>query len=342
MLRQRRCPGRSQRKVVQSISCLVEGVYSVGLCVSRFLSEQIYSMWTSNVRIKTRRQILQRHLAPCVVITSLETDAFMAIVACIDMLMVSRNPARGWRKRVLKEQLRFLKEKNVQGCVSRNSDPKKSTLRKAGQTRLNASAAHALKFSGRTWYEIQILDKKRPSRGVIQKGERHERNPCAPNFEERTPEETSRQGVCARKAAWDVARTIYKRKAEEKTTFYSPVEMKALVLSDEMDTLRRSTTPTTVVTANGEVQTNEEAQVYVHDLDLFVTVQLLEDTPAVPSLGKLTLRRARTFLWVGQRSKTTIDQSREENDMQNGQFRTSGSSRVHRHRRSRQVHLQVQ
>ena len=27
----------------------------------------------------------------------------------------------------------------------------------------------------------------------------------------------------------------------------------------------------TVVTANGEVQTNEEAQVYVDDLDLFVT-----------------------------------------------------------------------
>ena len=42
-----------------------------------------------------------------------------------------------------------------------------------------------------------------------------------------------------------------------------------------------------VVTANGEVQTNEEAQVYVHDLDLFVTVQLLEETLAVLSLGKL-------------------------------------------------------
>ena len=31
------------------------------------------------------------------------------------------------------------------------------------------------------------------------------------------------------------------------------------------------------------VQTNEEAQVYVYDLDLFVTVQLLEDTLAVLS-----------------------------------------------------------
>ena len=44
--------------------------------------------------------------------------------------------------------------------------------------------------------------------------------------------------------------------------------------SDEMDTLRRSRNPTTVVTPSGEVQTNEEAQVYVHDLDLFVTVKI--------------------------------------------------------------------
>ena len=43
--------------------------------------------------------------------------------------------------------------------------------------------------------------------------------------------------------------------------------------SDEMDALRRSRIPTTVVPANGEVQTREEAQAYVHDLDLFVTVQ---------------------------------------------------------------------
>ena len=48
--------------------------------------------------------------------------------------------------------------------------------------------------------------------------------------------------------------------------------------SEEMDTSRRSRMSTTVVPANGEVQTSEEAQVYVHDLDLFVT-----DTPAVLS-----------------------------------------------------------
>ena len=65
--------------------------------------------------------------------------------------------------------------------------------------------------------------------------------------------------------------------------------------SDEMETLRRFRNPTTVVTANGEGHTNEEAQVYVHDLGLFVTVQLLEETPAVLSLGE-ALQRARIFI----------------------------------------------
>ena len=51
--------------------------------------------------------------------------------------------------------------------------------------------------------------------------------------------------------------------------------------SAEMGTSRRSRTSVTVVTSNGEVQTTEEAQVYVHDLGLFATVQLLEETPAV-------------------------------------------------------------
>ena len=57
--------------------------------------------------------------------------------------------------------------------------------------------------------------------------------------------------------------------------------------SDEMDTVKRSRTPTVVLTVSGEVHTHEEAQVFVHDLNLFVTVQLLEERPAVLSPGML-------------------------------------------------------
>ena len=70
-----------------------------------------------------------------------------------------------------------------------------------------------------------------------------------------------------------------------------------------------------VVTATGDVQTNEEAQMYVHDLDLFVTVQLLEDTPAV--LWKALRRNGYSHAWQNGQ-KTTVDQRGEENDMQNG------------------------
>ena len=38
--------------------------------------------------------------------------------------------------------------------------------------------------------------------------------------------------------------------------------------SAEMDTLTKSCSPTTVITANGEVQTHEEATVYVKELEL--------------------------------------------------------------------------
>ena len=54
--------------------------------------------------------------------------------------------------------------------------------------------------------------------------------------------------------------------------------------SAELETVRVSQSPTTVVTANGEVLTEEEAKVHVRELDLFVTVMLLEDTAAVLSL----------------------------------------------------------
>ena len=57
--------------------------------------------------------------------------------------------------------------------------------------------------------------------------------------------------------------------------------------SAELATMRTSKSPTTVMTANGEVQTREEATVYVEQLDLFVKVMLLEETPAVLSLEKL-------------------------------------------------------
>ena len=71
--------------------------------------------------------------------------------------------------------------------------------------------------------------------------------------------------------------------------------------SAELETMRISRNLTTVMTANGEVQTREEATVYVKELDLFVTVMLLEETPAVRSLGKLCEDHGYTYQWTSGR-----------------------------------------
>ena len=124
-------------------------------------------------------------------------------------------------------------------------------------------------------------------------GEPHQRSPNAPNFEDRSQEETEWQEQGAREAAWKLAKSVSKLKVHERATFFSPSENRCLPasslkpeerefvvdsgasmhmiskkdLSDaEMDTLTKSCSPTTVITANGEVQTHEEAIVYVKEL----------------------------------------------------------------------------
>ena len=65
-----------------------------------------------------------------------------------------------------------------------------------------------------------------------------------------------------------------------------------------MDTLTKSCSPTMVITANGEVQTHEEATVYVKELDFFLTMKVLENTPAVLSLGKLCDENGYSYEWI--------------------------------------------
>ena len=53
------------------------------------------------------------------------------------------------------------------------------------------------------------------------------------------------------------------------------------------------------MTANGEVQTRKEEIVYVKQLDLFVKVMLLEETPAILSLGELCEDHGFSYHWIG-------------------------------------------
>ena len=83
--------------------------------------------------------------------------------------------------------------------------------------------------------------------------------------------------------------------------------------SAELETMRISKNPTTVMTANGEALTREEATVHVKELDLFVTVLLLEETPAVLSLGNSA--RIMGFLTIGPAVRNHISSETARNSI---------------------------
>ena len=62
-----------------------------------------------------------KSIIPCVVVTGLETDAFVAFVAYIDMPMVRSNSSSRSRKEGVQGAVAILRRKRVQGCVSQNS-----------------------------------------------------------------------------------------------------------------------------------------------------------------------------------------------------------------------------
>ena len=196
------------------------------------------------------------------------------------------------------------------GCVFQDMKPPKSILRKSSDMQ---RAIQRVKFTKAIARHAKNRD-QHPSLGMICPGEPHQRSPNAPKFEDRSQEETEWQEQGAREAAWKLAKSILKSRKKHKTAFFSLYEnlcqpASTLELEDrefvvdsgasmhmiskkdlndaEMDTLTKSCSPTIVITANGEVQTHEEATVYVKELNIFLTMKVLENTPAALSLGKL-------------------------------------------------------
>ena len=182
---------------------------------------------------------------------------------------------------------------------------------------------HCVKFTKAIARHTKIRDQN-PSLGYICPGAPHERSPNAPKLEDRSQEETEWQEQGAREAAWKLAKNVLKLKEHERATFFSPSENRCLPASTlhpeerefvvdsgasmhmiskkdlnnaEMETLTKSCSPTIVITANGEVQTHEEAIVYVKELDIFLTM-VLDNTPAVLSLGKLCDENGYSYEWI--------------------------------------------
>ena len=180
------------------------------------------------------------------------------------------------------------------GCVFQDMEPPKLTsiLRKSSDMQ---KPIQRVKFTNAIARHTKIRDQN-PSLKYICPGEPHQRSPNAPKFVDRSQEETEWQEQGAREAAWRLAKSVLKLKEQERATFFSPSENRCLPASTlepeerefvvdsgasmhmistkdfsdaEMDTLTKSCSPTIVITANGEVQTHEEATVYVKELDIF-------------------------------------------------------------------------
>ena len=211
--------------------------------------------------------------------------------------------------------------------------PPKSILRTCTDMR---KPIQRVKFTKAIARHSKIGDQN-PSLGYIcpgepHQGEPHQCSPNAPKFEDRSQEETEWQEQGAREAAWKLAKRVLKLKEHERATFFSPSENRCLPASclkpeerefvvdsgasmhmiskkdlskAEMDTLTKSCSPTIVTTANGEVQTHEEAIVHVKELDIFLTMKVLDNTPAVLSLGKLCDENGYSYEWINGQKTTS-------------------------------------
>ena len=180
---------------------------------------------------------------------------------------------------------------------------------------------------------------------MICPGDPHQRSSNAPKFEDRSQEDTEWQEQGAREAAWKLAKSVLKLQEKNKAAFFSPSENWCLLASTlqpeerefvvdsgasmhmiskkdlnsaGMDTLTKSCSPTIVISVNGEVQTHEEATVYVKELDIFLTMKVLEDTAAVLSLGKLCDEHGYSYEWInGQKPHLILNGIRIQSNTEN-------------------------
>ena len=130
------------------------------------LKLQIPCLWWA--RWKNRRVIVD--IIPCVVVTSLETDAFMAIVAYFDMLNGEKKPSARSKRRYSRSSWYSKGKKSPRLCISKNSDQMNSVLRKSRELGLNASAGHAMKFLGAPGTKLnsaKIITEMRGSYSIV-------------------------------------------------------------------------------------------------------------------------------------------------------------------------------
>ena len=104
------------------------------------------------------------------------------------------------------------------GLVFEEMTPPNWILRKSSDMQ---KPVQRVKFTKPIARHTKIRDQN-PSLGFFCPGEPHQRSSNAPNFEERSLEDTEWQEQGAREAAWKLANDVWKFKEQERATFFSP------------------------------------------------------------------------------------------------------------------------
>ena len=130
----------------------------------------------------------------------------------------------------------------------------------------------------------------------------NDRNPNAFTYEDSHQQRTRQCEERARVAAWELHTIIYKSDADAKKTricfpsheerqliedsrAFMHVMSKIHLIHEEKETDRKSKESCPIIAANGTITSREEATVCVKDLDMLISVQFWEHSPAVLSSG---------------------------------------------------------
>ena len=215
----------------------------------------------------------------------------------------------------------MLKSTRQLGCVFQDAEPPKSSsiFQKSSNIR---RLIRCVRFIEAVVRHADIRD-QHPSLAMICPGDSQQYSPNTPKFEDRSQEETEWQEQGAREAAWKLAKSVLQLKEHERATFFSPSANRCLPASTlkpeerdfvvdscasmhmiskkdlsnvEMDILTNSCSPTMVITANGEVQTHDNG--VCQRIDIFLTMKVLENTPAVLSFEKLCDENGCSHEWI--------------------------------------------
>ena len=153
---------------------------------------------------------------------SQDADSVKSASSCTERLTLS--PTKKMKKTGGKGSVASRKNSNQLGCVFQDVEPpkSKSILRKSINT---LGPKRTVKFSKGTLRRVKKWERHGLSEGVMPRSDPRACSPYAPKFGDRSEKETLKQERCARRDAWEMAKSISKLKEKDKATFHTPLEV---------------------------------------------------------------------------------------------------------------------